>query len=738
MMRAVLRFSALALLLSACDSGPPPIPPLPDSGPRDAAVGDAGPGPMMCDDRMFNGDETAIDCGGSCPPCADGDSCRVAEDCESNVCMRAHCLVPSCMDGVRNGRETGADCGGDCGLCPGGESCTTNEQCLSGRCRGGVCAMSDCEDGRMNGDETAVDCGGPLCRACAGGLACEESEDCESLICASNVCADAACNDRVQNQDETSVDCGGGFCPACRDGLACNIDTDCEGRRCLDGGCISCADGVQNAEETDVDCGGGLCDPCADLMMCVLASDCRGESCNGGVCESCSDGVQNQDETDVDCGGALCAGCADGLMCTIGTDCASADCLDNICASCSDRMMNRDETDVDCGGTLCAPCADRLMCLSGTDCASSTCLDSLCVSCADGVMNQDETDRDCGGSVCPGCGPSLMCDGDSDCLSNICDGPTGLCNAPGCGDMVMNGEETDLDCGGSMCIGCAVDDVCVLPRDCLSGVCTAGACVAPTCADGVANGDETDIDCGGSSTCDRCPDGRLCPNGVSDCMTGICTSGRCGMNRGHLILIGHDYFSVEPNADRILGNAVMMAAEVGTIDVLVYDEFADVSSGGEVAHTETAITNTATAAGRTVRFTRLSNSANLASSLVPPVDVLLLPEQERGSSTLSTIATAWNSDLQAFLRTGGVIITTNFVDQGWRLVNGPGLATITGTRSISGNVTLAAGMTTHPLAASVTSPYPARSGSCSYQGLAAGGETVFVTGADPVVHHITY
>ncbi|MCR9103527.1 MAG: T9SS type A sorting domain-containing protein, partial [bacterium] len=46
-----------------------------------------------CDDGIQNGDETGVDCGGSCAPCA------------------------TCDDGIQNGDETGVDCGGSCAPC---------------------------------------------------------------------------------------------------------------------------------------------------------------------------------------------------------------------------------------------------------------------------------------------------------------------------------------------------------------------------------------------------------------------------------------------------------------------------------------------------------------------------------------------------------------------------------------------------------------------------------------------
>ncbi|MCA9605935.1 MAG: hypothetical protein KC619_10095 [Myxococcales bacterium] len=320
---------SLAIAAAGCDTGPPPIPPLPDAGPTYDGGSDAG-GPN-CDNGAKDGDETGIDCGGSCDGCADGDPCNVPADCDSLVCMRGRCLVPTCTDEVRNGSETGTDCGGDCGLCPGGEPCTSNDQCISGRCRGAVCADSTCDDGRMNADETDIDCGGPLCPACRGGETCETETDCTSLICAGGTCTEPACNDGVQNQDETSVDCGGGFCPACRDGLACMVDRDCEGMRCLDGGCVSCMDRVRNAEETDVDCGGPLCSPCRDGLVCTVDTDCENSFCHMGTCISCSDGTMNFDETDVDCGGTRCTGCLNGRMCGDNMDCLSNDCMGGLC-----------------------------------------------------------------------------------------------------------------------------------------------------------------------------------------------------------------------------------------------------------------------------------------------------------------------------------------------------------------------------------------------------------------------
>jgi len=48
----------------------------------------------------------------------------------------------------------------------------------------------------------------------------------------------------------------------------------------------------------------------------------------------------------------------------------------------------------------------------------------------------------------------------------------GTCAAPSCKDKVLNGNETDTDCGGGSCPACANTRTCKVGMDCLSGVCT--------------------------------------------------------------------------------------------------------------------------------------------------------------------------------------------------------------------------------------------------------------------------
>ena len=178
-----------------------------------------------CDDGIVNGDETAVDCGGECPPCADGLGCGLPEDCVSGVCTDELCQEPTCEDEVHNGAESDLDCGGACDACGDGLGCNGPGDCTSLYCYEGECQTPSCDDQIQNGVETDVDCGGD-CAACLEGQGCLAPGDCISLICTDEVCQIPVCEDGEMNGLETDVDCGGD-CPPCGAGKACLTDADC-------------------------------------------------------------------------------------------------------------------------------------------------------------------------------------------------------------------------------------------------------------------------------------------------------------------------------------------------------------------------------------------------------------------------------------------------------------------------------------------------------------------------------
>jgi hypothetical protein len=143
--------------------------------------------------------------------------------------------------------------------------------------------------------------------------------------------------------------------------------------------------------------------------------------------------------------------------------------------------------------------------------------------CENGIKDADEVSLDCGGSCSP-CGFGQGCNEDSDCDSGLwCPSSSKKCDWTSCDDGFMNGDESDVDCGGS-CPNCAVGLKCSDDSDCEGNFCNPDTflCQLPTCFDGFLNGFESDVDCGGFE-CDPCPSGFECLEN-SDCLTNYCDS----------------------------------------------------------------------------------------------------------------------------------------------------------------------------------------------------------------------
>lgn len=113
--------------------------------------------------------------------------CLIGSDCASGVCDNNNtCAAAGCGDGIKNGTETAIDCGGACPPCATGLACSVNADCVGGSCVGSVCAAT-CTDGLKNQNETDVDCGGP-CSPCALGQTCSIGGDCQLGKCQTNTC----------------------------------------------------------------------------------------------------------------------------------------------------------------------------------------------------------------------------------------------------------------------------------------------------------------------------------------------------------------------------------------------------------------------------------------------------------------------------------------------------------------------------------------------------------------------
>ena len=356
-----------ALSCSLIDPVDPYSPPT--TGGASGSVGDSGEAgisgpPAHCSDKKVSGDESDVDCGGSCGSCEVGFECNTKADCKTASCDRI-CLAAGCTDKAKNGNETDLDCGGpNCSSCSAGQQCLVNSDCESAVCDKGSCSAASCTDNTVNQDETDIDCGGTSCTtSCDIDKKCLTSKDCESGYCSlsSMTCTTAACVDTIKNGSETDVDCGGS-CPSCDTGKSCLIGDDCASKSCVDNAgskqCAapSCSDGIQNGTETDVDCGPGCSNQCGTGKKCTGASDCASGICAADsfgqlLCQaaSCSDMIKNQDESDTDCGGVCGSNCSIPQACGTGADCLSGNCKSKKC---------------DVGLTTAASCKVAADCLS--------------------------------------------------------------------------------------------------------------------------------------------------------------------------------------------------------------------------------------------------------------------------------------------------------------------------------------------------------------------------------------
>src|SRR5260221_1776996 len=66
--------------------------------------------------------------------------------------------------------------------------------------------------------------------------------------------------------------------------------------------------------------------------------------------------------------------------------------------------------------------------------------------CSSGALDGDETDVDCGGTLCAPCALGGACRADSDCANQSCS--EGVCRRTGCANRKGDGSGTDRDCGG--------------------------------------------------------------------------------------------------------------------------------------------------------------------------------------------------------------------------------------------------------------------------------------------------
>jgi hypothetical protein len=505
--------------------------------------------------------------GGGCVQCLlDGDCLAngLGQQCVNNECVQ-------CDEDARDGQLAHIGCeeasaepicdDGNCRACltDGGDNLLGDADCLlrpgdRDQCVGGECAA--CAPGVLveaNPLNDGCAPGAPICdgqtRTCRR---CQGDNECPGTL----LCVGGQCN---RCNPENSADTCGGTLPVCDDGnlrcRACDNDGDC-GRAGLpglctdDGRCVECDlgdhRGCQRAE---------LCCGALGAQACVAATMAQCGAC-GVACDA--DSTNRCDDRVCECGNSnpsICAGvepycvgagnAGECIACRNDGECvlpgrdecvATNNNLEAFCEVCDpadNAGCNLRSNQPFCkraGAVVtCSSCDGDAECAGhpvGTQCVAS----GACKTC------DPSDDHGCvPGSNLPICSDAFVCTGcraDVECASNaragdLCHNATGSCFA--CDDQARNGDETDVDCGGRCArdFDLLCDDAlrCAVPTDCVSGVCTAGRCAAPACDDGLRNGDETDVDCGGICG-DTCETAEVCAI-PGDCVSLNCVGGRC-------------------------------------------------------------------------------------------------------------------------------------------------------------------------------------------------------------------
>jgi hypothetical protein len=137
-----------------------------------------------CSDSRRNGDETDVDCGGTCPQCGEGKGCSQALDCASHICeMAPGCTVTPCKlecmvspVGTADGGVS-TDAGFNVNL--GGKPCSDASECDDHN----PCTQDQCVP--SGGNEFFTICyNQPLSNiGCDDGDACTANDSCQQGAC---------------------------------------------------------------------------------------------------------------------------------------------------------------------------------------------------------------------------------------------------------------------------------------------------------------------------------------------------------------------------------------------------------------------------------------------------------------------------------------------------------------------------------------------------------------------------
>ncbi|MBV8761597.1 MAG: proprotein convertase P-domain-containing protein [Deltaproteobacteria bacterium] len=254
---------------------------------------------------------------GTCVGCLSNAQCTGNAVCDTRN-DNDTCVSPSCTDMQKDGNETGVDCGGSCSPCGNGGGCTIGGDCTSGYCTGMTCTACTL-DTQCPGTSYCNVQTGTCVPDDGNGTACSAGGHCTSGNCVDGVCCDLACNGLCEACTAAKKGTGAnGTCGPIGSGR--DPDNECAGTYACTGAlaCQSCTDTTKDGSETDVDCGGGgTCNKCPLNDTCSTGSDCLSNMCSSGHCVSsiCGDGAITGSEQCDDSNMNNGDGCSSACVC---------------------------------------------------------------------------------------------------------------------------------------------------------------------------------------------------------------------------------------------------------------------------------------------------------------------------------------------------------------------------------------------------------------------------------------
>src|SRR3989338_2440205 len=532
--------------------------------------------PPQCRDKILNGEETDVDCGGTqCLPCDFGLVCALDRDCKSHNCLNGRCGPEPCELGAsRCELDSAGNPSGYLQVCKEsrqgfqrGELCANG--CLNGKC------IASCSDSDGNNINTAGISSGVFLKDLSSAPS-EQRDFCTGSFVQEFTCqADSlGRNGLVQTGIECPNGCVDGACKPCDP----NIGQPCNRNQCGGTGVFTC-DGQCTADEPQLkfslgtvgdscnrnQCGGtgvvgctGTCSasaPQLNFPIGTVGSDCNRNQCGGtgvvqcgGTCSATAPQINfpigsvggncNRNQ----CGGSgtvTCSGtCSASTPQTsfsigsVGGNCNRNQCggtgtvtCSGTCSASAPYQPSNLGASCGCGGTIqCNGQCSASACGSGQVCQSGRCV-AACMSNAGQACNRNQ----CGGTgtvtcsgTCSASAPSLSLSigtVGSACNRNRCGG-TGTVTCSGTCSASAPYQPSNLGascgCGGTIqCNGQCSASNCAAGQTCKSG-----RCVIPAPAPVI----------------DPCPgpQGCCCQYGYPDCASGY----EC---RGWRVP-GHQYF----------------------------------------------------------------------------------------------------------------------------------------------------------------------------------------------------